>query len=141
METLYEIKESLIKLSNTDLEDLKIELNKEMAKRKNVTGDVCYEHDCKDSSKYHLKKYKHWSKLIEKVDLSKCNGYAFIGRFLTVDKQNIVPSGALVVERCDDRLRCYRITSEGKELACEGQANSMVTFISAVNEALLEGGK
>lgn len=141
MKTLNEIEKSLINLSDEELENLKMVLNKEITKRKKVTVNVCYEHDCKDSSKYHLKKYKHWSKLIEEVDLSKRNGYAFIGRFLTVDKQNIVPSGALVVERCDDRLRCYRITSERKELACEGQANSMVTFISAVNEALLEGGK
>ena len=40
-----------------------------------------YEHGCSDGSNHHLKKYKHWAKLVTAVDLSKNNGYAFQGKF------------------------------------------------------------
>lgn len=141
MKTLNEIEKSLINLSDEELENLKMLLNKEITKRKKVTVSVCYEHDCKNNSNYHLKKHKHWSKLINAVDLTKCNGFAFIGDFLHVDSQSIIPANSIVVERCHNILKCYRITEKGKALVCEGQINSMVTFIDEVNEALLEGGK
>lgn len=141
MKALNITEESLANLTTKELEALQTALNKEMAKRKNKVASVCYEHDCKDCSKYHRNKYKHWAKLVNAVNITKSNGYAFVGDFLHVDSQAVVPSDSIVVERCKDRLRCYRITGKGKELVCEGDISSKVTFISAVNEVVLEGGK
>lgn len=123
-------------LSNEELEELKKEVEKESRQRNALNERLCYENDCKGSSNYHFRKYKHWAKLVTEIDTSKNNGYAFIGEFLSITNQDLVPLNSLVVERCGNALKCYRITSNGKKLITNGSVYNMVNFIARVNQEL-----
>lgn len=124
-------------LTKAELIELKEAVVKEIGDHQELQS-VKYEHDCfvERRSKFHFQKCKHWSKLIENIDTSKTNGYAFIGTFLPTQKQDIVPINSLVVERCDMNLKCYRMTSQGKKLIVTGSTKSMVDFIALVKQEL-----
>lgn len=101
----------------------------ELESRVAVKDLVLYAHDCKESSKYHLNKYKHWAKHIKVVDQSKTNGYAFDGDFLAVYAEHKLPVGALVIEVCDRNAYLYRIAPEGKEELTKANTRGMSGLI------------
>jgi hypothetical protein len=121
----------LKEMSIEELEALRKEISEEIASRQRGNL-VLYAHSCKDSSHYHLRKYSHWAKLVRGVDVSKTNGYAFIGEFLSVEAEHKLPVGSIVVEVCDQDIKAYRLTLGGKQKIVEGKRNSMSSVIEAV---------
>jgi hypothetical protein len=118
-------------MSLEDLESLKKAISEEIEERKkNIL--VLYTHDCKNASSYHLSKYSHWAKLVRAVDSTQTTGYAFIGEFLNVTAEHKLPIGSIVVEVCDQDVKAYRLTLEGKEKIAEGKRKSMSSVIEAV---------
>jgi hypothetical protein len=115
---------------------LKAAIEKELQRRAAEDELVIYQHDCCNSSSYHLHKYKHWAKVVRAVDTTKINGFAFIGDFLPMDKQSRVAAGAIVVEVCGDTIKAYRVAKEGKEKIAESKTNRMVEFIEKVAAVL-----
>ena len=94
---------------------------------------VIYTHDCHGSAKHHMNKYKHWCKLIESVNTNKTNGYAFIGEFLSLNTENLVPVDSIVVEVCGDHYTAYKILGDNdKKEVASGNRNNLVTFIREV---------
>jgi hypothetical protein len=92
--------------------------------------DCVYTHDCKGSANYHLNKYKHWAKRVTAIDKSKTNGYAFIGDFLKVQNEHMVPKNSIVVEVCDTTLTAYRITGDHeKEKITSASTKSLSSLI------------
>ena len=105
--------ENLTNMTNEELLAGIAALKAELKSRQNMgTSDCVYTHDCKESSNYHLGKYKHWAKLVKAIDKSKTNGYAFIGDFLKVQNEHRVPKNSIVVEVCGTTLTAYRITGD-----------------------------
>lgn len=99
---------------------------------------VVYEHDCHGASTHHLRKYKHWAKVVREVDLSKTDGYAFVGDFLRVEQDHMLPTGSLVVEVCDNRYDAYVVGPEGKDRIADGRRGSLAPFVRAVAEFMKE---
>jgi len=134
------MKEVLLKelqiMTKEELLQLLSALNQELEKRGREEEMVVYQHDCFGSSSHHLRKYKHWAKLVHAVDTSKSTGYAFIGDFLPVNKQTQVKANSIVVEVCGDTITAYRVSTEGKELISTSSTNRMVQFIHDVAAAL-----
>jgi len=97
---------------------------------------VLYAHDCKGDSRYHLSKYKHWAKKVSSVDVTKTNGYAFIGQFLDVRSEHKLPVGSVVVEVCGDNVRAYKLTKDGKKRFAEANRKSMSDLIAKVAEEI-----
>ncbi|MHC0038580.1 hypothetical protein [Pseudoneobacillus sp. C159] len=125
---------NLKELSITDLEELKKQINEELKSR--VTKTVIYEHECSDCSKHHLNKYKHWSKVVKEVDITKNNGYGVIGDFLKVDKQHVVKSGSIIVETCGNEVIAYNVTEEGKEMIVKDSTSNFASFLQELNELI-----
>lgn len=88
-----------INLKELTLEELD-KLQSQIIKEKDLRAkNYCiHTHMCCGSSKHHFNKYKHYAKRITAIDSSQKNGYAFIGDFLSVDKENLVPQGSYVME-------------------------------------------
>jgi len=116
-------------LSIEELRDLISQAHTELASRSEL---VVYTHDCSGSARYHLGKYKHWAKLVKSVDESKTNGYAWIGDFLSVERENKIPSGSLVAEVCGSAITVYRVTSEGKEKIGSASTSAPSSLIEKV---------
>ena len=116
-------------MSDGELKEVIRQAQAELGSRVAVRDLVLYTHDCKESSKYHLKKYKHWAKHVKAVDESKTNGYAFDGDFLAVYAEHKLPVGALVVEVCDSDIELYRMGAEGKEQLAKASTRSMSGLI------------
>lgn len=95
-------------------------------------------HDCVRSSNYHHSKYRHWMKLVEKVDTTKSDGYAFGGSFLSCNAEHSVKEGSVIVECCGDDVVAYRITKEGKVKIAAAKRRFMTGLIKAVAEAIAE---
>lgn len=93
---------------------------------------IVYTHDCKDGSGSHMRKYKHWAKLVTSVDLTKTNGYAFVGDFLRVEAEHKLVSGSIVVECCGFDVTAYRIVDGGKEKIANSKSNAMSGLIDTV---------
>jgi hypothetical protein len=114
----------MLDLKDMNLEELKAlenEIQKEIASRQEKPELVLYAHRCKDSSRHHLYKYKHWAKLVTAVDASKTNGYAFAGDFLSVGAEHMIPVGSIVVEVCDTTITAFKMTTTGKsKISCTG---------------------
>jgi len=106
---------------------------------------VVYEHDCMKSASYHLRKYKHWAKLLTAVDTTKSNGFAFIGEWLSVTSQNQVIEGSLVVEYCgydgNREFKLYRVTQSGKVEIVASSRQTIVEFIRKAAEELKKSQK
>lgn len=113
------------------LEELKEKINKEITKR-TFDNLVLYTHDCKSRSKHHLNKYKHWSKLLDAVDTTKTNGYAFKGKWLNINHEHKIPIGSIILEVCDTTIVAYKITEEGKETIDDASIRSMSKFIDNI---------
>lgn len=128
----------LKRLTENELLNLEQEIKKEVNTRQPKQQYVKYEHDCHNAgnSNYHFKKYQHWAKLINDIDMTKSNGYAFIGKFLSVSSQELLPIDSVIVERCGNNLKCYRMTSKVKQLIVSGSVGSMVDFIMLVKQEL-----
>jgi hypothetical protein len=97
---------------------------------------VLYTHDCKGSANYHMNKYKHWAKLVTSVDISKTNGYAFVGEFLSVSAEHKIKMGSIVVEVCASDIKAYRSHGTGLELIGKAKTNAMSAFIELVAQNL-----
>lgn len=101
---------------------------------------VVYEHDCMSAARYHLNKYKHWAKVLSDVDVTKSNGFAFIGEWLQVTSQNQVIEGSLVVEYCgydgNREFKLYRVTQFGKQEIATASRQTLVDFIRIAAEEL-----
>lgn len=124
-------------ISNLDLDELeklKSVVNI-VIKEKRIDANTIYTHDCYGSSKHHFGKYNHWAKVIKKIDDTKTNGYAFIGDFISIEKENIASVGDYVVEVCASELKLYKALDKNeKELLAEGRYNSFVSFIKECKE-------
>lgn len=101
-----------------------------------MTQKVIYEHECKDSAKHHLSKYKHWAKLINKVDVTKTNGFAFDGQFLDVQSEHKIDEGSLIVEVCGDDVSLFRLEKDGKVELAKTKRNKMSSLIEKAAEEL-----
>lgn len=129
----------MIDLTSMDLDELiflREEVIKEITNRVRPSQLALYTHGCKDASKYHLNKYKHWAKLISGVNASKTNGYAFQGDFLSVTREHKLPVGSVVVEVCDTAAFACRLTAVGVQVIAKGSTKSMSAFIEAVAREL-----
>lgn len=118
-------------LNLEQLKDLKDKVQVEISKREGKDAiKYIYTHDCYDRSTYHQGKYKHYVKTIRSIDDTKSNGYAFIGDFLKVDKENLVVADSYVVECCSGTLKLYLIIgNQEKELVLEGTQRTICAFI------------
>lgn len=124
-------------LSTEEIRNLIEELKNELKSREEKPRLVVYTHDCQNRARYHLNKYKHWCKLVNSIDLDKANGYAFIGPFLQITSENMVPIGSIIVEVCDSDYTAYRITGDNeKTVIAEASRGSLRGMIIAVAEAL-----
>ncbi len=119
-----------------DLETAMSEIKQELKKRETV--NCLYTSDCKDSSKYHRDKLKHWAKLVDGVDTTKTNGYAFLGEFLKITSEHILAKGSIVVEYCEKHgVKAYRIIGDDeKEELGRAQHNAMTALIRQIAEEL-----
>lgn len=125
---LPNIDEMTLEELKTLKEDLQNIINSKQKKR------TVYTHDCMGSSSYHFVKYKHYAKLIKSIDDSKDNGYAFVGDFLPVNQETLIPDCSYVVEACSEKLQLYLIKNDEKELLLTGIKKSMVSFIREAKE-------
>lgn len=119
-------------MSIDDLQSLQTQIKEEIERRSIKSELVLYTHSCKNAAKHHLSKYKHWAKLVQSVDTTKTNGYAFMGDFLTVTTEHKIPSGSIVVEMCEPNVYAYRVTADGKTLIAECDRRSMSSLIEIV---------
>ncbi len=128
----------LTQLTTQELEGLIAQVRQELANRRAVSADTAdtslinWSHDCSEAADYHIRKYKHWAKLVTSVDTTKSNGYAFNGEFLDVKRQHKVPVGGIIVWVCDTNLVASRITVDGPVTVAEGTYNRMADFVDAV---------
>lgn len=125
----------LSKMPIEELKNLMSQIKSEIDSRNNKPNLVLYTHDCKTAANYHKGKYKHWSKLVKSIDITKTNGYAFQGEFLNIDYEHKVPSGSIVVEVCGSKITAYKISDKPEKLL-EAQTNSMSKFIEKIAEML-----
>lgn len=126
----------LASLTTDELTKLKAQIAAEIASREATKALVLYTHECKDSSRYHLGKYKHWAKRVASVDVAKTNGYAWGGEFLNVTSEHKLPAGSIVVEVCGDSISAYKITTDGKELLGTARTNAQSQLIELVAKEL-----
>ena len=95
--------------------------------------EVVYKHDCHDQSNYHLKKSKHWAKLVKSIDKTKKDMFAFEGEWLSATEENIVHVGDVILEFKGCKDRCYSLIRvlEGGELEylAVGTMKKKISFI------------
>ncbi|MFL0250642.1 hypothetical protein ACJDT4_09440 [Clostridium neuense] len=128
MQKLNDIIVNFNELTIEELQQLKQEVVEHInAKRENK--QVIYVHDCCYSSNYHRGKYKHFAKLLTSIDDTKTNGFAFNGKFLKVDKENLVEKENYVVEVCNCSIRLYKVEEDSINLILEGNSRQYVSFI------------
>ena len=127
----------LANLSVEALKTLQFEIAEELKKREADAPKVIYLHDCAEATDYHLGRYKHYAKLVTGVDVSKTNGFAFIGDFLGVSDEHLISAGSIVVERCDDTVIAYRVTGDRQKEKIAGcSAFRMIDFIRKLAEVV-----
>lgn len=95
-----------------------------------------YTHDCINAPKAHLKNNKHWAKLVENVDRTKPNGFAFEGKWLDHHRENCVPVGSIVVEVCGDYWQAYEMQLESAVRFASADRDQLPSFIHAVADRL-----
>ncbi|MDY4544817.1 MAG: hypothetical protein SPE00_05850 [Bacilli bacterium] len=123
-----EVKEYIKSLGVDSLKAIRKEISDEIESRKKEK--VIYVHDCYGSSQYHFRSNKHWAKIVTALDDEKTNGYAFNGKFLDCEKENLVPKGSYVVEMCYVNLFLYVIKDDySKELLAQGVKKEFISFI------------
>lgn len=105
-----------------------------------VTAQTCiYTHDCADRAKYHLNKYKHWSKLVTEIDSTRCDGYALVGKWLNVTAENLVARGSVVVECCDDDVTAYAVCGDREKEEIAKATRGRLSGLIANVKSYLEG--
>jgi len=125
--------ETLKNMSIEELKNLNELINSELKSRKPPEEKlIVYTHDCKNSANHHKTKYKHWVKVIKSVDITKTNGYAFIGDFLNINFEHKLPIGSILVEVCNTDITAYQITASGKAKIDTAKTNSMSGFIEKI---------
>ena len=132
---------NLQSLTVEELNTLSLAIRNEIAARTPVsTPRVLWTHQCQNSSKHHLGKYKHWAKLITGVDATKTNGYAWQGEFLNVVAEHMVPVGSYVAEVCGTDIYVSHI-QEGEAVQIgTASTRSQHALIATVAEKLTQGG-
>jgi len=122
---------NLENMSVQELEQLKNQIDNLIKSKKSNSQSqlILYTHNCKDSAKYHKNKYKHWSKLVTAVDVTKTNGYAFIGDFLNISNEHKLPINSIVVEVCHTTIIAYRLQEDGKCEIGSASTNAMSSLI------------
>lgn len=125
------INEIILNLKALTLGELQI-LQQNILKEKDLrtTKKTIYTHDCD----YHIRKYKHFAKKITAIDSNKTNGFAFLGEFLDVNKENLVSQGSYIVEVCSSSIKLYRAFNDSKELLLKGSSSGYVSFIRKAKE-------
>ena len=112
---------------------LKQLITDEINKRQQInTQLLLYTHNCKGCSNHHRGKYKHWAKIVKHVDISKTNGYAFEGEFISPWAEHKLPEGTIIVEVCDITITAYRLKKDAKgnkELIGEAKTDRMSALI------------
>lgn len=113
----------------------KAEIEKRIEEINGKKKKLClYTHRCKDSANHHMGKYKHWAKLVSGIDTSKTNGYAFIGEFLGVNYEHMVPEGSIVVEVCDCTIIAWKIGVDKDEKLGSAYTNSAAELINKLSQ-------
>ena len=114
-----------------ELQTLKDNITIEIIRREDkILANCIYTHDCYGSSQYHFGKCKHYAKVLDKIDNTKTDGYAFVGDFLKCDKENLIKKGKFVIEVCSVTLKIYRVVGDKeKELIIQGRQNEICSFI------------
>ena len=120
-----------IYLKNMKSEELKELLNNIKEELNNRESEkIIYNCENKNASNYYLKKYPNWVKILNGIDDSKTNGYAFIGNFLNIREENLIPKDSYVVEMAENTFKLFKATdNDNKELLLEGKRTELVTFI------------
>lgn len=117
------------KMEKEALEKVIADIRQELENRE--VANCLYTNECKASSKYHREKYKHWAKLITGVDTTKTNEYAFLGKFLGIAEEHLLPKNSIVVEYCEAHgVTAYRITDDNvKEEIGSARPKEMTALI------------
>lgn len=102
--------------------------------------EVIYTHECYDQSNYHLKKSKHWAKLVKSIDKDKKDMFAFDGEWLSVTEENIVHVGDIILQFKGCKDRCYsliKVLEKGElEYLVTGTMKNKVSFIKECYEEM-----
>lgn len=61
------------------------------------------------------RKTKHWAKIVTGCDRDAKGGYAILGDWVEVGKEEEVEAGAIIAFADDDDVKLYRVDSEGDE--------------------------
>ena len=127
-------------LTNEEINLIISQLKAELRSREAAPQLVVYSHDCQNSANHHKNKYKHWCKLVSEIDLTKADGYAFIGQFLQFSSENMLVRDSIVVEVCGIDYTAYRVTGDHeKEKICTARRGSIRSMITTISN-LLAGG-
>ena len=128
-------------METEELKELKLKIEAELNKRKE-DKKIIYNTDNFNSSTYHINKYKPWAKEINAIDITKTNGFAFIGNFLKLKNENIVKQGQHVVEMDENRLYLYKAKEDyKKDLILEESKANYISFIRNVAEIIKKEGE
>ena len=123
------------------LENLKAELETREEKTEEKTEEkenIIYCTDDHDlQSNRHFGKFNHWAKILKSIDVSKTNGYAFIGDFIPYKQENLVKKGSIVLEHDENGFTAYRaINDNEKEMLMNATRTNLVTFIKELKKIM-----
>jgi len=127
---------NLKEMSTEELRELLTAIQEELKSR--TQAHVVYTHNCARKAEYHLRKYRHWAKLVQAIDPTQPNGYAFVGQFLPIESESLVPENSIVVEACGDEITAYRITQSGKIEVGRGKKGFLSELIMKVQKEMEE---
>ena len=63
------------------------------------------------------------------IDIRIANERAFLGDYLEVTEEHMIPAGSIVVERCSNNVTAYGVTEFGKENIVECKYNKLRPLI------------
>ena len=126
-------------MSIEELEELSKKINDEIRLRKAKESGVLFTPRCKGSANHHMRKYKHWTKILTGIDDTKTNGYAFLGDFISSSKEHLLPIGTILIDVCDSDYGVFEIIDHDEtKLLIKYEGGSFYKFILKVKE-ILEG--
>ena len=120
-----------------DIEATISALRAELEKRKSddVKQLCVYTHDCVNAANHHIGKYKHWAKVVQEIDAAQVSAYAFVGPWLQVRAENLVPVGSIVVECCGTDITAYKVTGDNAKeeigKAERGRLSGLIATVKA----------
>lgn len=128
-ELLESIKNKLDSLNEEQLKSTLFHIESFFEKKEKVI----YFNRCADSSNHHKSKYKHWAKTVTALDLEKSNGYAFIGDFISVDKEVMIDKDSIIIEYIGCESNKWKLSKVVKnfelEQLAEGTTRNFITFL------------